>query len=151
MDALINSFIRSFCNFFMSYLPASILNPNDFYLCFSDSSDGDLLSSAWDYTKDAQVVRHRKTCHFQSLYSTFCNNSSISQLKIINCSLLRLNLDIVHLFQYWLYGYLFNFGQQFQQIFISQTTTIIIIIIIIIIITITIIINIFFWRGEAGN
>ena len=54
----------------MSYIPDHILNPNDFYLCFSDSSDDeDLLierskSSAWDHTKDAQVVRQCKTCHF---------------------------------------------------------------------------------------
>ena len=65
MDALIKLFIPSFYNFFlMSYLPARVFNPNDFYLCFSDSSDDDLLSSAWDHTKDAQVVRHCKTCHF---------------------------------------------------------------------------------------
>ena len=118
----------------MSYLPARIFNPNNCYLCFGDSSDDDLLSSAWDHTKDAQVVRPCKTCHFQYLYCTFCNNSLVRQLTIIICSLLRLNLGIVHSFQYRLYGQLFNFGHHLQQIFISQTT-----IIITIIITITII------------
>ena len=68
MDTLIKSVSQSvihFTTFFMSYIPAHIFNPNDFYLCFSDSSDDeDLLSSAWDHTKDAQVVKNCKTCHF---------------------------------------------------------------------------------------
>lgn len=65
IDIYFNKVILLFIlHLFMSYQLA-YLTPNDFYLCFSDSSDDeDLISSAWDCAKDAQVVRHCKTCHF---------------------------------------------------------------------------------------
>lgn len=45
---------------------AHMFNASDFCLFFSDSNDDEeLLFSAWDQAKDALVVSHCKTCHFQ--------------------------------------------------------------------------------------